>query len=155
MLLLNVLLALAWVVLTSQYTALNFVVGLLLGYGALFLVARHGVSGRYFRKVPLILGFVLFFLWELVVANIRVLRQVLGPHNRLRPAIVAVPLDIKSDTEITVLANLITLTPGTLSLDVSTDRRTLFVHTIHVDEVDVFILDIKNGFESRVQKVFA
>jgi len=53
-----------------------------------------------------------------------------------------------------LLANLITLTPGTLSLDVSTDRRTLFVHAIHVDEVDLFILDIKNDFESLVRKVF-
>ena len=154
MLLLNVLLGLAWLVLTSQYTALNFAAGLLLGYLALFLVARRGASGRYFQKVPLVIGFVLFFVWELILANLRVLRHVLGPLDRLRPAIIAVPLDIKSDAEITLLANLITLTPGTLSLDVSTDRRTLFVHAIHVDEVDAFILDIKNGFESQVRKVF-
>lgn len=155
MLLLNTLLALAWVVLTSQYSALNFFAGFVIGYLVLLPAQRLRPESRYFAKVPQVLQFVAFFIWALIVANIRVLISVLGPHRNLRPAIVAVPLDVQSDTEITLLANLITLTPGTLSLDVSTDRRVLFVHVIHVEDVERFIYEIKDGFERRVREVLA
>ena len=62
------------------------------------------------------------------------------------------PLDLKSDAGITVLANLITLTPGTLSLDVSPDRKTLFVHALHVEDPDAFRREVKEGFERRVKE---
>lgn len=155
MLLLNVLLALAWVALTGQYTAINLLAGLVLGY-VLLIPAQYRQEGTtYFRKAPLVIKFVFYFIWELIVANVRVLISVLGPLRNLRPAIVAVPLDIKSDAEITMLANMITLTPGTLSLDVSADRSVLFVHAISVDDVEQFKRETKEGFERAVQEVFA
>ncbi|MBW2487296.1 MAG: Na+/H+ antiporter subunit E, partial [Deltaproteobacteria bacterium] len=76
------------------------------------------------------------------------------PGFQMRAAIVAIPLDAESDLEITVLANLITLTPGTLSLDVSPDRKTLYVHAMHVDDVEEFRQDIKQRMERRVMEVF-
>lgn len=155
MLLLNMLLTIAWVVLTGQYTVLNAAAGFAVSYGALWLIARGRAGETYFRKVPQVFGFVLYFVWELLVANVRVVISVLGPRANLKPGIVAIPLDVKSDAEITMFANLITLTPGTLSLDVSADRSTLFVHAIHVGDVDEFIRDTKTGFERRVQEVFA
>ncbi len=94
-----------------------------------------------------------FFLWELVLANLRVARDVLLPVGRLRPAIVAVPLDLKTDWQITLLAILITLTPGTLSLDVSTDRKVLFLHAMHVDDPEALRREIKSGFERRVRRL--
>jgi multicomponent Na+:H+ antiporter subunit E len=155
MLLLNVLLALAWVALTGQYTAINLLAGLVLGY-LLLIPAQYRQEGTtYFRKVPRVIRFVFYFIWELIVANVRVLISVLGPLRNLRPAIVAVPLDVKSDAEITMLANMITLTPGTLSLDVSADRSVLFVHAISVDDVEQFKRETKDGFERAVQEVFA
>jgi multicomponent Na+:H+ antiporter subunit E len=155
MLLLNVLLALAWVALTGQYTAINLLAGFMLGY-VLLIPAQYRKEGTtYFRKAPLVIKFVFYFIWELIVANVRVLISVLGPLRNLRPAIVAVPLDIKSDAEITMLANMITLTPGTLSLDVSADRSVLFVHAISVDDVEQFKRETKEGFERAVQEVFA
>jgi multicomponent Na+:H+ antiporter subunit E len=72
----------------------------------------------------------------------------------MRPAIVAVPLDLTSDFQITLLANLITLTPGTLSLDISDDKKILYVHGMYVDDVDEFRRSIKQGFEKRVQELF-
>jgi multicomponent Na+:H+ antiporter subunit E len=72
----------------------------------------------------------------------------------MRAAIIAIPLDAESDLEITVLANLITLTPGTLSLDVSQDRKILYIHAMHVRDVDKFRHDIKARFERRVMEVF-
>ena len=76
--------------------------------------------------------------------------DVITPHLYMRPGIVAVPLDAKTDQEITLLANLITLTPGTLSLDVSHDKRTLYVHAMFVDSPESVRDSIKNGFEKRL-----
>jgi multicomponent Na+:H+ antiporter subunit E len=71
----------------------------------------------------------------------------------MTPGIVRVPLDVKTDFEITLLANLISLTPGTLSLDVSEDRKVLYVHTMYVGDKDKFIEGIKSGFERRLLKL--
>mgnify|MGYP000533675759 CR=1 FL=1 len=94
-----------------------------------------------------------FFLWELVLANLKVARDVLAPVERLRPAVVAVPLDLKTDWQITLLAILITLTPGTLSLDVSTDRKVLFVHAMHVGDPAALRHEIKSGFERLIGRL--
>ena len=65
-------------------------------------------------------------------------------------AIVAVPLDVETDGEITLLANLISLTPGSLCLDVSEDRKTLYVHVMFLDDVEECRRELKEGFERRV-----
>jgi multicomponent Na+:H+ antiporter subunit E len=73
----------------------------------------------------------------------------------MRPGVVAIPLDARTDAEITLLANLITLTPGTLSLDVSSDRRMLYIHVMYIDNDDLEEVrrKIKAGFERRVLEV--
>jgi multicomponent Na+:H+ antiporter subunit E len=73
----------------------------------------------------------------------------------MRPAIVAIPLDLRSPLAITLLAQMITLTPGTLSLDVSSDRRVLYVHSMYVDDIDAFRRSIKDGFERRLLQVLS
>lgn len=151
--LLNTLLALAWIALTGTFTPANFAVGFAVGFILLWLTQRLTLSSNYFRKVPQVLAFVLFFLWELVIANLRMAVIVLSPRPAIRPAVVAIPLDVRSDIEITLLANLITLTPGTLYLDVSRDRCVMYVHTMHVADLDAFRQSIKNGFERRVMEV--
>ena len=98
-------------------------------------------------------GLLLFFLWELVLSSIRVAWDVLSPNPRFRPGIVGVPLDLESDAGIALLACLITLTPGTLSLDVSEDRRTLYVHAMRIDDAEAFRREIKDGFERRVRGI--
>lgn len=94
------------------------------------------------------------FLVELVVSAVKVSLLALSPRLRLRPAIVAYPLTVTSDAEITLLANLITLTPGTLSVDVSEDRKTLFIHAIDVADGEELIGAIAGGFETKVLEVF-
>ncbi len=93
-----------------------------------------------------------FFLVELVVSSLRVGWDVIRPRSRARPGIIAVPLDARSDAQITVLANLISLTPGSLSLDVSPDRRTLYVHLMFVGSVQAERDAIKGDFERRVME---
>lgn len=102
------------------------------------------------------LEFAIFFARELLIANLRVAWLVLRPHGQLRPAIVAVPLDVRSDLAIQLLAATITLTPGTLSLDVASDRATLYVHVIDVGvdgDVDAFVRDLKATFERRIKEL--
>lgn len=154
MLFLNVLLALAWVALTGQLTPVNFGLGFVLGYGLLWLGQRVIGQSPYFRKVPRVIGFAGYFVWQLIVANLRVTYNIIAPRQSMRPAVVAVPLDLKSPAEITLLANLITLTPGTLSLDVAQDQRTLFVHTIYMSDVEAFRREIKEGFERYIKEIF-
>lgn len=156
LLLVNILLALVWGALTGEYTPSNLLAGFLLGYLTLWLLQRTTATrgGGYFSKGPLITGFILFFVWELIKANLRVMYDVLTPWHRMRPGIVAIPLDVATDAEITLLANLISLTPGTLSLDVSDDRSTLYVHTMYMGQAETFRHSIKQGFERRVQEVF-
>jgi multicomponent Na+:H+ antiporter subunit E len=154
-LLLNVLLALAWTALTGRPTPEDLLGGYILGYILLWLSRRALGSTAYVAKVPQVLSFVAYFVVQLFSANIRVAYEVLTPRQRMRPAIVAVPLDIRRDAEIALLANLITLTPGTLSLDVSSDRRVLYVHSMYVDDIESFRREIKDGFERRVKELFA
>lgn len=149
----NTLLALAWIALTGTFTPTNFALGFVAGFILLWLTQRLMLPSNYFRKVPQVIGFVWFFLWELVKANLRMMVTVLSPRLTIRPAVIAIPLDARSDIEITLLANLITLTPGSLYLDVSQDRCVMYVHTMHVDDPDLFRYRIKSGFERRVMEV--
>lgn len=91
------------------------------------------------------------FFRELAVSVKDVLVMVLDPRIPIRSAIVAVPLDVKSDAAITLVANMITLTPGTTSLHVSEDKSTLYVHVMNVS--DESVRAIKEGFEARVREV--
>jgi multicomponent Na+:H+ antiporter subunit E len=95
----------------------------------------------------------MFFLRELVTANLRIAFDIATPRLHISPCIVAIPLDVETDTEITLLANLITLTPGTLSMDISDDRKVLYVHAMYVSDPDALRKEIKEGFERRVLEV--
>ena len=107
----NLLLALVWLALTGEITPLNFALGFAAGYAALRVVRRALPDTAYFGKLSQLVRFVLFFLVELVKANLRVAYDVLTPTHHMQPGVVAIPLDLETDEEITLLATLITLTP--------------------------------------------
>lgn len=147
-------LALTWVILTGSFTRDNFLFGAVIGYLILLMFRSTLGATSYFKKVRQIFDFVVYFAWQLLISNLRVAYEVLTPGMRMCPGIVAIPLDIQRDIEITLLANLITLTPGTLSLEVAEDKSVLYVHSMYVDDRDEFITSIKDGFEKRVQELF-
>ena len=149
----NILLAVLWAALTGHLTPFHLAVGFVLGALVLSFVQRENGSPRYLVKLRQSAGLALFFLGELILSNLRVAYDVVTPRHHMRPGIVAVPLDAETDAEITLLANLVTLTPGTLSLDVSADRRFLYVHSMYIDDVETTRRRIKNGFERRVLEV--
>lgn len=147
-------LALAWVALTGEVSLGNLLEGAVLSALLLVLLGRPPRRVLRLERLPKALGLLLYFLKELLLANAAVARSVLSPASALSPGIVAVPLDLTSDAGIATLANLITLTPGTLSIDVSEDRRTLYVHALHVGDPEAFRREVKGGFERRVKEVF-
>jgi multicomponent Na+:H+ antiporter subunit E len=149
----NMLLALAWVATTGVFTFNNLGLGFIIGFLVLFFTRRIVGAPKYFLKVRQVIGLILFFLWELVLANIRVAYDVLTPVHFMRPGIIAIPLDARTDAEITILSNLITLTPGTLSLDISADRKVLYMHAMYIDDIESTRRKIKDGFEKRVLEV--
>jgi len=106
-----------------------------------------------FLKVWYILIFILFILWELVVSSIRVAIEVLRPSLKIKPGVVAVSILGDTEVEITVLANLITLTPGSLTLDVSSDKKVLFVHSVYADNPESLRKYIKANLEKRVLRI--
>jgi multicomponent Na+:H+ antiporter subunit E len=151
----NLLLALAWTAATGQFTVANLLLGFGMGFAALWLVRRTLGPTRYFAKVPQSLRFALFYLWQLLLANLRVAYDIVTPTHYMKPGVIAIPLDTVTDTEITLLANLLTLTPGSLSLDLAPDRKTLYVHVMYIDRGDVEEArrQIKEGLERRVLEV--
>jgi multicomponent Na+:H+ antiporter subunit E len=149
----NLLLSFIWLAVTGTFTFENFVFGFILSFVLMWLITTDRREEKYFNRIPKLIGFIFFFLYELVKANIQVAYDVITPRYYMNPGIIRIPLDAKSDLEITLLANLITLTPGTLSLDVSDDRKVLYVHAMYVNDKDEFIHEIKNGFERRLLEI--
>ncbi|SIT80950.1 Na+/H+ antiporter subunit E [Pontibacter indicus] len=109
----------------------------------------------YFHKLPQAISLFVYFLKELVVANFRVAYDILTPNYRMNPAVVAVPLTVSTDMEITLLATIITLTPGSLMIDVSADRKYIYMHTLYVKDNDMEAAkqEVKDGFERRILKL--
>jgi multicomponent Na+:H+ antiporter subunit E len=148
------LLALAWMALTGDWSPAAALFAA--AFAWLLLRLARPLGGEGFRAIRLrrLPGFAWFFLKELLAANLKVAAAVAAPRGRIRPAIVACPLTLDRDAEIALLANLITLTPGTLSLEVSRDRRTLYVHAMAVTSPEDLRREIRDGFERRILQVF-
>ncbi len=149
----NILLAIAWMMMAGEVSAGTFAVGMVVGYLILWVSRSAWGETKYFTKIPLVIMFVLYFLKELVRANLTVAFDILTPKDYMEPGVIAVPLDVESDIEITLFANLVTLTPGTLSLDVSSDRKTLYVHALYVKDAAQFRRELKGGLEKRLIEV--
>jgi multicomponent Na+:H+ antiporter subunit E len=151
----NIMLALVWVILTGNFTGLGLFAGFVFGYLVLALIAAsRGEHLGYIRKVPEVLGFTLYYLWELVKSNVRVAYDVLTPRHHMVPGVIGLPLEAQSDAALTIFANLVTFTPGTLSLDISNDRRMLFIHAMYIEDEERLAADLKD-MERRVIKLLS
>lgn len=153
-LLLNLVLAFVWCLLQNEISLRQFLIGYLVGVTAmLFFPRSFQQERRYLRKVQLSFQLAVFFVKELLIANWTVVKQVLAPKLKIQSGIIAYPLELHNDILITLLANMITLTPGTLSVEVAPDRRFLFIHFLDVDDVEEEIRIIKDGFERYLRLI--
>lgn len=153
-LLINLILTVIWGAISASFTPLNLILGFAAGALSLWLIRRELAPITYpLRPFRLALLIALFFK-ELAVSATKVAILVMRRRMALKPGIFSYPLTVRSDFEIALLANLITLTPGTLSVDVSEDRKMLYVHALDCADPGSLRQDIARGFERRVREAF-
>lgn len=151
----NLLMAIVWAAVTGSASLHNLIFGFLLSTLALGLI-REQINGTgYITRSLRVASLLWLFLVELAKSAWKVAVMVVSPRLDIKPGIFAFPLTVTRDFEITLLANLITLTPGTLSVDVSDDKKTLYVHAIDCADPEGARRDIADGFERKILEAFA
>ncbi|PFG09729.1 MULTISPECIES: Na+/H+ antiporter subunit E [unclassified Marinobacter] len=149
----NIMLALAWVALSGSFSGMNFVAGFFFGYLALMVLQRQvPVLKGYSRRIPRVVTFLVFFIKELVKANYRVAYDVATPVWYMKPGVIAFRLEACTDVEIMFLSSVISLTPGTLSLDVSDDKKVLYIHAMFLQDETELRQDLRE-LEHRILKI--
>ncbi|HLR90509.1 MAG TPA: Na+/H+ antiporter subunit E [Balneolaceae bacterium] len=150
--LINIIVAIVWGGLTGEFTLGNLVIGFIIGYLILLLSIPLTGSSDYAVNFWRALGLAVYFVIELVSSSLRVSKEILRPKLDLKAGVIGIPLEAaETDLEITLLANIITVTPGTLSLDISDDRRTLYVHSMYItSDKEALRSQIKNGYEKQI-----
>jgi multicomponent K+:H+ antiporter subunit E len=156
----SLVLALLWLSLNGSTSAGHVVLALLFGFGIPWLLRRLWPAPAPRFRQPLralwkSLAFGALVAWDVVVANLQVARAVLSPVRRLRPGFATVPIDLDDPRAIAVLAHTITLTPGTLTVDVAEDRRSLTIHALDLPDPDAAVRGIRDRYERRIREIFA
>lgn len=147
---LNLFLALGFSAVQGHFTLTGLLAGFAVGYLALWISKPLYPEATYFYRVPRVLHLGGYFLYDLVMSNFRVMWEIITPRHSSRPGIIGIELTAETDLEIMLVANMISLTPGTLSLDISDDRRVLYVHFMFLDDPEEARRSIKDGLEHRV-----
>jgi len=149
----NILFALVWALLLS-FSPGNLVVGFLVGFVLIWLTRGGAAHSEYVRRVRAAIALALFTIWELTKANVRVAYFTVSSLDKLKPAVISIPLtEDATNEEITLLSMLITLTPGTRTLDVADDRSEIYVHFMHAGDPAQEVEGIKSGFERKILAV--
>jgi len=143
-----------WLILASTYTIGSVVMGGLVAVLVPIWTARFWPDRPLLRKPLKAFGFFFLVCRDIVVANLVVARQVLGPLDRIRPGFVEVPLDLDDPFIATILGGIVTLTPGTVSIDIDMERRILHVHALDVPDAQALITEIKARYEAPLKEMF-
>ena len=151
--LLNVMLTLVWIALTGSFSFINFFIGFILSFFILWIISRNSADRRYYTIAFKVIGFFFYFLYEMLKANFQVAYEVMTSNLHMKPGIVKLELEARSDLEITLLANLVSLTPGTLVIDVSDDRKVMYIHGMYLQDRAKFIDSIKIGLEKPLLNI--
>ena len=151
--LLNFFLAFLWMFLKTSFTPASFLVGYFWGLVILYVFRSYFPDRFYLHRVSAIIKLFFLFIKELILSNLNVLKHVLKPKLDIKPGIFALPTELEKDWEIMLLANLITLTPGTLTVDVSDNNKILYIHAVNIDDVEESVDSIKNTFEKAIMEV--
>jgi len=153
---LTVLLAIVWTMLQNEVSAGMVVFGIILGiiipWSTSVWWPDTPTGFRWGKMIP----YCFLVLWDIIVANIEVAWIVISvPNSKLKPAWIVIPLELRQPEAITVLAGTITLTPGTVSADLSDEGHSLLVHVLHTDNPDAVRDEIKNRYERRLKEIFS
>ncbi len=143
-----------WLFLMNEVSAGHIALGAILAWAIPYLTQSFWPEQLTVRKPWVTLRFVAVVLWDIIIANWVVARLILTPARNLRPAFMELQLDVREDFTITLLANTISITPGTVSADLSVDRKTLLIHSLHVDDIDAALAEIKRRYEAPLKEIF-
>ncbi len=143
-----------WLILASTYTMGSVVMGALVATLVPIWTVRFWPDRPTLRKPLKAFGFFFLVCRDIVAANLVVARQVLGPLDRIRPGFVEVPLDLEDPFIATILGGIVTLTPGTVSIDIDMERRILHVHALDVPDGNALIAEIKARYEAPLKEMF-
>ncbi|SLN24430.1 Na(+)/H(+) antiporter subunit E1 [Aquimixticola soesokkakensis] len=152
--LLNLLLTIMWAGLSGSFAPLTLLTGFVVSFAGIWLANRSSEGISYATRVLRMIRLMVYFFVELALSSVKVAVDVLRIKPRHKPGIVEMPLDVTSDIEILLVANLISLTPGSLTLDVTPDRRALVVHSMFAHDPQALVADLKSGMERMVKEVF-
>ncbi|AUM75394.1 Na+/H+ antiporter subunit E [Paracoccus jeotgali] len=153
---LSLLLVVVWLLLVNDFRWGSLVFAIIIAVALPLLIAPYWPADTALRRPWRYFSYFLLVLWDIIGANIDVAKIVLfKPNSQLQPAWIAVPLELRSPEAITVLAGTITLTPGTVSCDLSEDGHALLVHCLHAPDPDSVVREIKSRYESRLKEIFA
>lgn len=153
--LINFFLAFIWMFLTGSFTTYGFLIGYIIGLLVIFMMRRffrESGTNFYFTRVIKLFKLLLIFSRELVMANFEVLRLVLSPKLAIQPGIFRYETSLKSGWKISLLSMLISLTPGTLVVQVSQDSKILYIHALHMPDKEALKRDIYENFESSIKE---
>ncbi|WP_372876457.1 Na+/H+ antiporter subunit E [Pseudomonas sp.] len=153
--LLSLTLLLVWLLLVNDMSVGHWLLGALLGWLIPLLTQVFWINPPRVRKPLKLCLFFLRVLGDIVTANLQVAKLILGPSARLRPAFVEIPMLLEDELALTMLASIISLTPGTVSADLSDDRKVLLVHGLDVDDEASLVALIKLRYEAPLLEVFA
>ena len=151
---LTLMLAALWLLLVNTFTAGHLMLGLLLGWLIPFATASLWPQSVCIRNLPTLLRYVAVVVYDIVLGSFRVARLILGRPASLRPAFVTVPLELRTDLAISLLANTISLTPGTVSVLLSEDHRSLIVHSLDTGDAATMAAEIKHRYEAPLKAIF-
>jgi multicomponent K+:H+ antiporter subunit E len=153
--LLSLLLFVTWILLVNQIKVGSLVMALILATIIPLLTAPYWPNRPPLKRLPDFAAYLLLVMWDIVVANIQVARIVLFmPADKIRSAWIAVPIELKTPEAITMLAGTITMTPGTVTSDMSSCGRVLLVHALHAPDPHAIRDDIKSRYEARLKRIF-
>lgn len=154
--LLTLILAVVWILLQNELTAGMAVFGLILGILIPWMTSIWWPDTPKGFRIGKMTSYTVMVMWDIIVANVQVAWIVISvPNAKLKPAWIVIPLELKQPEAITVLAGTITLTPGTVSADLSDAGHSLLVHVLHTDDPDAVRDEIKDRYERRLLEIFA
>ena len=153
--LLTILLTIVWLVLVNHFSLNSLLFGFILGLVIPFITAPFWPGRPRLRNPRMIMEYIVIVMWDIIAANIQVAMIVLfKPNSQIRSEWINVPIELKRPEAITVLSSTITLTPGTVTADLSSEGHSLLVHCLHTDDPDGVRDEIKSRYERRLMEIF-
>lgn len=151
--LINLFIGFLWMFLQDDWSVLTFSVGYLFGLLVLFILRRFFHDKFYVFTLNAIIQLFILFMYELLISSILVMRKILARRIDIKPGIIAMDTSLKSDLEVTLLSLLVTLTPGSVVMEVSEDNKVLYTHIMDIPELSVSVINSKEKFEEAIKKV--